>query len=108
MKRSTDHGKTWGTLATIVDYAYLQAGNPAPVMDVLDASYPNGKLFLFYNTGNNHEGEIRKGKGLRELWFISSIDNGYTWSAPTNITAQAHHPNLHSAGAPQNTYLGII
>ncbi len=96
LKRSTNNGNTWSDVATIVDYANLQAGNPAPVLDLLDPLYPNGKLYLFYNTGNNHEGEVRKGKGLREVWFISSIDNGNTWSAPTNITTQVHHPNQSS------------
>jgi sialidase-1 len=96
MKRSTDNGKTWNSLTTIVDNANLQAGNPAPVLDVLNPLYPNGKLFLFYNTGNNHESEVRKGKGLREVLFISSIDGGLIWSAPTNITTQVHHPNQPS------------
>ncbi len=93
LKRSTDQGKTWSALTTIVDNASLQAGNPAPVLDLLDPRFPNGKLFLFYNTGNNHEAEVRKGKGLREVWFISSTDGGYSWSVPTNITTHVHHPN---------------
>ena len=33
-KRSKDKGKTWTELQTIVDYAALQAGNPAPVVDL--------------------------------------------------------------------------
>ena len=54
-KISTDKGKTWGALTTIVDYDKLQAGNPAPVVDLTDPAYPKGRIFLFYNTGNNHE-----------------------------------------------------
>ena len=69
MKRSRDKGKTWGALQTIVDYDSMQAGNPAPVVDLTDPLYPHGRIFLFYNTGNNHEGEIRKGHGLREVWY---------------------------------------
>ncbi|WP_232047039.1 sialidase family protein [Sphingobacterium daejeonense] len=56
------------------DYDKLQAGNAAPVADLLDPAYPEGRIFLFYNTGNNHEGEVRKGKGLREVWYITSTD----------------------------------
>ncbi|HRQ50901.1 MAG TPA: sialidase family protein, partial [Agriterribacter sp.] len=63
-KRSSDKGKTWSALQTIVDVDTLQAGNPAPVVDLTDPAYPQGIIFLFYNTGNNHEGEVRKGKGL--------------------------------------------
>lgn len=92
LKKSKDKGKTWSSLATIVDYNKLQAGNPAPVVDMTDPQYPNGRIFLFYNTGNNHEGEVRKGIGLREVWYITSTDGGDTWSPAVNITLQVHRP----------------
>lgn len=91
-KISSDNGKTWGTLDVLVDYDRLQAGNPAPVVDLLDPAFPNGRLFLYYNTGNDHESTVRKGKGLREVWYITSID-GISWSEPVNITTQVHRPN---------------
>lgn len=91
-KRSTDQGKTWGSLQNIVNMDTLQAGNPAPVVDLTDPNYPNGRIFLFYNTGNNHEGEVRKGNGMREVWYKTSADNGLTWSNPVNITLQTHRP----------------
>jgi len=91
-KISKDQGKTWGALQVIVDYENLQAGNPAAVVDLLDPNFKNGRIFLFYNTGNNHEGEVRKGKGVRENWYISSIDGGKTWSEAINITASTHRP----------------
>ena len=91
-KVSKDKGRTWGTLQIAVDHAHLQAGNPAPVMDRLDKRFPKGRLFLFYNTGNNHEGEVRKGNGWREVWYIASTDEGKTWSDPVNITTQVHRP----------------
>ena len=70
MKRSKDKGKTWTALSTIVDADDLQAGNPAPVVDRTDPAFPGGRVFLFYNTGNNHEGELRKGNGLREVCLL--------------------------------------
>ncbi|MEI7735779.1 MAG: sialidase family protein [Ferruginibacter sp.] len=92
MKTSEDRGATWSPLQTIVDADSLQAGNPAPVVDLTDPAYPKGRIFLFYNTGNNHEGEVRKGKGIREVWYKTSIDGGATWSAAVNITTQVHLP----------------
>lgn len=102
LKTSTDNGKTWSPLQTVVDYDVLQAGNPAPVVDLLDPAYPNGRIFLFYNTGNNHEGEVRKGLGLREVWYKTSVDGGLTWSDPVNITTQTHRPKMPSVNPAYN------
>jgi sialidase-1 len=92
LKRSKNHGKTWSPLSTVVDYDRLQAGNPAPVVDLTDPLYPDGRIFLFYNTGNNYESEVRKGNGYREVWYKTSTDQGTTWSDPVNITTQVHKP----------------
>jgi sialidase-1 len=92
LKRSKDNGKSWGKAVTVVDYDRLQAGNPAPVADLTDPEFPQGKIFLFYNTGTNSENEVRKGKGYREVWYKTSSDQGTTWSEPVNITTQVHRP----------------
>lgn len=102
MRRSTDNGKTWKPLQRIVDYGELQAGNPAPVVDLLDPAHPQGRIFLFYNTGNNHEGEVRKGLGLREVWYITSVDGGQTWSEANNITTQVHRPRQPASNSIYN------
>ncbi len=93
MKRSRDNGNSWSAITILANYDSLQAGNPAPVVDRTDPAFPQGKIFLFFNTGNNFEGEVRKGLGVREVWYISSIDNGLTWSKGVNITTQTHRPN---------------
>ena len=102
VKRSADKGRSWSPLQTIVDADTLQAGNPAPVVDLTDPAYPQGRIFLFYNTGNNHEGEVRKGNGLREVWYKTSFDNGLTWSEPVNITTQTHRPKQPQVNAAYN------
>ena len=90
MKRSTDGGKNWSSIQVVVDADSLQAGNPAPVVDLQDPEYPGGRIFLFYNTGNNHEGEVRKGNGERKVVFVASTDNGKTWGVPVDISEKTH------------------
>lgn len=96
MKRSTDHGKTWSALKVIVDNGALQAGNSAPVVDLTDPAYPNGRIFLFYNTGDQPEGKIRSGHGTREVWYKTSSDGGATWSDGVSITAQVKQKEWRS------------
>jgi sialidase-1 len=105
MKRSEDGGTSWGPLQVVVDRAESQAGNPAPVFDQLDTRYPKGRVLLFYNTGNQPENTIRKGIGMREVWYIASADGGMSWQTPVNITAQVHHPAaLEPSGADWRSY----
>lgn len=93
MKRSLDQGQTWSPLQMLVDYDSLQAGNPAPVVDLHDPKHPQGVVYLFFNTGNNHEYEVRLNQGVREVWMMKSFDLGKTWEDPVNITLQTHRPN---------------
>jgi len=92
MRRSMDAGKTWSPIQVVAAMGNLQVGNPAPVVDQTDPAFPKGRIFLFYNTGDHHENEVRKGNGLREVWYITSTDNGLNWSAPVNITTQVQRP----------------
>jgi sialidase-1 len=102
LKRSTDNGRSWSAISSVVDYDRLQAGNPAPVVDLTDPDFPGGRIFLFYNTGNNHEGEIRKGNGYREVWYKTSVDDGITWSEGVNITSQVHRLRKPEANPAYN------
>lgn len=92
LKKSMDKGKTWLPLQKITDNDTLQSGNPAPVIDLTDPRYPKGRIFLFYNTGNVTENEIRQGKGYKQVWYTTSVDGGETWSAGVDITLQVHKP----------------
>lgn len=93
LRRSSDNGKNWTAEKIIADNGELQSGNPAPVVDLLDPEFPEGRIFLFYNNGMASEHETRNGKGLREVFYITSTDNGKTWSEKINITTSVHRPN---------------
>lgn len=102
MKRSSDKGQTWSSLHYIAEFDTLQCGNPAPVVDLTDPKYPQGRIFLFYNTGNNHEGEVRKGKGYKQVWYKTSTNGGRTWSEAVNITTQVHRPKQPAVNPAYN------
>ena len=90
LKRSNDNGKTWSPLQIVASNDSLQAGNAAPVVDLTDPRVPQGRIFLFYNTGNGNEMELRNGKGHRNVFYKTSTDNGKTWSQPNDITMQVN------------------
>ncbi|MBL0882317.1 MAG: exo-alpha-sialidase [Chitinophagaceae bacterium] len=80
LRSSTDNGKTWLPIQVVTAMGNLQVGNPAPVVDLSDSAYPRIQIFLFYNSGNHHKYEIRKGNGLN-------------CSSPINIISQVHRPH---------------
>lgn len=90
LKTSKDNGLHWSEAKVIAEFDSLQAGNPAPVFDRFDPNYPEGRIFLFYNTGNASENEVRQGKGSRQVYFITSTDEGKNWSQPLEVTQQVH------------------
>ena len=103
MKRSIDGGTTWSAQTVVARNGTVQAGNPVPLLDMKDPRYPNGRLFLFYNTGNVSESTLRNGgKGSREQYVVTSVDNGLTWDTPRHITAQT----AKMAQAPYNNPAG--
>lgn len=92
LKVSQDNGQTWSDLRVVADNGLFQSGNPAPVLDRYDSNHPDGRIFLLYNNGIASEHDTRNGKGLRTILYITSSDNGLSWSEPINITTQVHKP----------------
>ncbi|MEV0400328.1 sialidase family protein [Actinoallomurus sp. NPDC050550] len=93
VKRSTDGGCTWGPLKVVQDSGPNTSGNPAPVVTA------NGRIVLLttYNAGTATETAILRGQVTpeqsRRVFVQYSDDEGATWSAPREITADAKDPN---------------
>jgi sialidase-1 len=91
LKRSTDGGKTFGAQQILWDDADNTCGNPCPVVD-----QRTGRIVLLmtHNLGSDTEKTIklRTAKGTRTVWVSVSDDEGLTWSAPREITAQVKKP----------------
>ncbi len=88
LRRSTDAGKTWNALQTVWDDTSNTCGNPCPVVDAKSGAI---HLLLTWNSGAEHEGDIRSGKAPlgRRPYHTVSTDHGITWTKPTDISAQA-------------------
>ena len=86
MKRSTDGGKTWGSLIVIWDDGDNVCGNPAPVVE-----QESGSVFLLmtWNLGSDHERDIiaKKSKNTRRVFVTQSNNDGISWQKPKEITA---------------------
>jgi sialidase-1 len=84
LKRSSDEGRTWGKMQLVQDEAddptaKVWIGNPTPVVDLADPVHP-GRLWLAFTRSN------------RQMFVISSDDNGATWSKRREITSTAGDP----------------
>ena len=92
LRRSLDGGRTWGPLQVVARNGNGLAGNPAPV--VLDT----GRILLVHvrAAAGATEDAILRGKvkaaDARRVWVQHSDDDGLTWSAPREITAQVKKP----------------
>jgi len=84
LKRSKDHGKTWGDLQVVQESddfksiiqdqnTSITIGNPAPVVDMLDPAN-TGRIWLPFTLENDR------------VFVTYSDDNGHTWAERKEIT----------------------
>ncbi|MGW3286835.1 sialidase family protein [Streptomyces sp. NPDC001002] len=94
VKRSADGGCTWGPLQVVTEGDGDTRGNPAPVLDPLTGAVV---LVTSYNSGLVTEPQIMRGEVTpeqsRRVFVQRSWDDGRTFSAPVDITAQVKEPN---------------
>ena len=83
LRRSTDNGKSWSEIQTIMDYPIGEsASDPSLILDRV-----TGEIFMFFNYMN-----LEFEKDVYYLKMISSKDNGLSWSAPIDLTSQIAKP----------------
>lgn len=102
LKRSPDGGRTWGELDVVADDGGNKFGNPVPVVD-----RATGRVLLnTTRTGGGVSGEDvicgqATAEETRRSFMQHSDDNGATWSAPQEITADVKRPEWrHFVGGP--------
>ena len=92
VKRSQDGGKSWSAIQVVWNDSTNTCGNPAPIVDE-----KSGKIVLLttWNLGSDHEKDIIAGtsKDTRRIFVLTSIDDGNTWSAASEITVKVKNPN---------------
>ncbi|PAZ17433.1 laminin G [Streptomyces sp. SA15] len=84
LKRSTDGGRTWGPLQVVNEGGGATHGNPAPVVD-----RQTGRILLAetYNTGRTDDASCSVPCD-RTPHLQYSDDDGLTWSAPRDLSAE--------------------
>jgi sialidase-1 len=76
LRRSMDHGRTWGPIQTLIQGEGNDAiMNPCPVVE-----RPGGRILLFcinaHKTSQGHHRQL----------MLTSTDHSATWTAPTDVT----------------------
>ena len=98
LKRSTDRGRTWSKIQTIMDPASILGATACPRVAhagcefwdptaVYDAS--TSEVHLLAALSTTQSGRM---SGELSLWQTTSTDLGVTWSAARNITADVARP----------------
>ena len=93
VRRSYDNGCTWSDLRVVAAGDGDTRGNPSPVVDPR-----SGRIVLVtsYNSGAVTEGQIMRGEVTaaqsRRVFVQTSNDDGLSFSAPRDITAEVKLP----------------
>jgi sialidase-1 len=78
IRKSFDNGNTWTQIERIVDYPFGQsASDPSFILDKI-----TGEIFLFFNYM-----DLENENGIYYHKFVSSNDNGSSWSLPKDISS---------------------
>ncbi len=85
LKRSTDGGRTWSPQQVLWDDGENTCGNPTTVVDKT-----TGTIWLLASWNSPQQRSTNTGYGddSRQVYVLSSSDDGQTWTPPLNISRQ--------------------
>ncbi|MEU5836824.1 exo-alpha-sialidase [Streptomyces diacarni] len=90
LRRSTDNGASWDD-ARIIAHADKTDTGTGDASFLVDRE--SGRVFLFYNFARPGTNFFQDGPdGGQHLTYLSSDDNGKTWSDPVDVHAQIRQP----------------
>lgn len=89
-RRSTDGGKSWSEAEVVCSDGANTYGNPCPICDRSTGAVC---LVYCYNDADGGEKRILAGEAKRRVYKRFSYDNGVSWSAPEEITAEVMIPD---------------
>ena len=98
MSRSTDGGRTWEPMQTIMDmgddpqWRYDGIGDPAVLVDQNTGTIWAAATWSHGNRSWRGSGPGLKPEETGQLMLVRSDDDGKTWSKPINITEQVKRP----------------
>ena len=85
LRRSTDNGKTWSKSEVVAEQGAVCLNNPCLVQEA-----KSGRIFLFFQTfppGTSQFGKAKPGPdGPNKIGYITSDDDGKTWSKPVDVS----------------------
>ena len=101
MSRSTDGGRSWEDMKTIIDmgrdpkWRYDGVGDPAVLVDD-----KTGRIWVVAVWSHGNRGWHGSGKGMTpdetgQLMMVWSDDDGVTWSKPRNVTKEVKKPDWY-------------
>jgi sialidase-1 len=88
LRRSFDRGKSWQPVQTVADMGENTVGNPTPVVE-----RRTGAILLLLTSNPGRVTESQTGPRDRTVWITRSTDDGKSWSALSEITAQVKLPD---------------
>ena len=99
MSRSTDGGRTWEPMQSIIDmgndpsFAFDGVGDPSILVDRKTGTIWVAALWSHGNNSWHGSGQGLSPDQTGQFVLVKSTDDGKTWSKPINITEQIKHPD---------------